>query len=48
MRTDDELLEVIKEKTDNALGDLWDALTPEERGKVFKQLLAEFVECNYL
>ena len=47
MRDEEELIGLVEKHLDSALGDLWDALEPEERRKVFPALIAEFVGSNY-
>ena len=52
-RTDDQLLEVIRNTLLNEIDYLWDKLTPEERRRVFKEtpegksLLEEYIDVTY-
>ena len=47
MLSDDQILELIKEKLSSGLDDLWDVLTPDERMQAFSRLIVEYVECTY-
>jgi len=47
MKDDNELMELIEKHLESGLDDLWDSLTPEERGQVFSQLITEYVGANY-
>ena len=43
-KTDEELFELIRKYLDDGCGELWDRLIPEERRKVFPQLILEYLE----
>ena len=47
MKTDDELWRLIEKYLKEGLEELWDELTPEERRRVFPNLILEVVEANY-
>ena len=47
MLSEDEILELIEEKLEDALGDLWDVLTPEERKEAFSRLIIEYLGVNW-
>ena len=47
MKTDDELWKITEDTLSGKLDALWDKLTPEERRKVFPQIIYEVVEANY-
>ena len=47
MKTDNELLELIDLHLAYSLGNLWDTLSPEERRRVFNQLINEYISVNY-
>ena len=49
MKTNEELLALIKQHLDEGFGNLWDALTPEERQKVFRELdlISEYLSITW-
>ena len=48
MKTNDEILEAMEKTLAGAFEDLWDELTPEERGIVRKgDLLLEFLSAHF-
>ena len=47
MKTDDELFALISKYLDTGCERLWDALTPEERRKVFSELIIEHIESTW-
>jgi hypothetical protein len=47
MMSDDEMMEIIENKLQDPLGDLWDCLSPEERKEVFSRLIIEYLGDNW-
>ena len=53
MKDDDELIELINKHLADPLDELWDSLTPKERGVVFRgssvkaSLIEDYVGVNY-
>jgi len=47
MRDIEELMTLIEKELEDAVGNLWDALTPEERRRVFNSLIIEWLSSNY-
>lgn len=47
MKTDEEILALIKKYLDDGCNELWDSLIPEERKKAFPQLILEYVESEW-
>jgi len=47
MRNSEELMEIIQKHLEEAVEDLWIALTPEERRVVFNALINEWLGANY-
>ena len=53
MKDTDELMELIEKHLSDGLDELWDSLTPEERGLVFRgspvtaSLIEDYVDVTY-
>ena len=47
LRNDDQLIALIEKLLAKGLDELWDALTPEERRRVFPSLIVEHISSTY-
>ena len=52
MKTDEEIMDIINEELEDACNNLWDKLTPEERGRAFRSnegrmLIQEWLDVTF-
>jgi len=47
MKDDNKLMELVEKHLSSGLEDLWDALIPEERMRVFNRFIIEYVGVTY-